>query len=283
MSDTSFSGFEDDAAFMPEADPTLDGGQVEPQGDIAPEPNYLDVDQYGDYYAKVKVDGEELEVPVKEALQGYQRQADYTRKTQELSQRAQQVQFWEAVDRAMQADPASTLQFLQSQYGISQAQVAANTSYDEYDSEDWFTDPSEKKIAQLEQQLQQVTSYFEQQQASQLLDQVVGTLQQKYGEDFDPKAVITEAVNRGISDPRLLESVYKEMAFDRLMARQSAEADVRARRDAQEQARRSAAQNAAQTVSRGSGSAAAVQAPAPATRPRTIQEAWALAKQQTAS
>ena len=229
------------------------------------------------------MDGEELEVPVKEALQGYQRQADYTRKTQELSQRAQQVQFWEAVDRAMQADPASTLQFLQSQYGISQAQVAANTSYDEYDSEYWFTDPSEKKIAQLEQQLQQVTSYFEQQQASQLLDQVVGTLQQKYGEDFDPKAVITEAVNRGVSDPRLLESVYKEMAFDRLMARQSAETDVRARRDAQEQARRSAAQNAAQTVSRGSGSAAAVQAPAPATRPRTIQEAWALAKQQTAS
>ena len=281
MENEEYGGFEDETVFTPEADPTLDGGQVEPEGDIAPEPNYLDVDQYGDYYAKVKVDGEELEVPVKEALQGYQRQADYTRKTQELSHRAQQVQFWEAVDRAMQADPASTLQFLQNQYGISQATVAANTSYDDT-VDDWFTDPSERRIAELEQRLQGVTSYFEQQQASQLLDQVVGHLQQRYGDDFDPKAVITEAVNRGISDPRLLESVYKEMAFDRLMARQSANADQQARKAAQDQARKEAAQQAASTVSRGSGSPA-VQAPAPATRPRTIQEAWALAKQQTAS
>lgn len=34
----------------------------------------------------VKVDGEELEVTVREALEGYQRREDYTRKTQELSE-----------------------------------------------------------------------------------------------------------------------------------------------------------------------------------------------------
>lgn len=273
-------GFEE--AAMPEADPILDDGQVEPQGDIAPEPNYLDVDQYGEFYAKVKVDGEEMDVPVKEALQGYQRQADYTRKTQELSQRADQVQFWETVDRAMQADPQATLAFLQNQYGIGQAQVAANTAYSEPE-DDWFTDPSEKRIAQLENQLQNVQQHFEQQQASQLLDRVVGDLQQRYGEDFNPKDVISEAVRRNISDPRALESIYKEMAFDRMMTRNQAEADVRARRASQDQARQAAAQDAASTVSAGSGSRAAVQTPTPATRPRTIQEAWALAKQQTAS
>lgn len=273
-------GFEE--AAMPEADPILDDGQVEPQGDIAPEPNYLDVDQYGEFYAKVKVDGEEMDVPVKEALQGYQRQADYTRKTQELSQRADQVQFWETVDRAMQADPQATLAFLQNQYGIGQAQVAANTAYSEPE-DDWFTDPSEKRIAQLENQLQNVQQHFEQQQASQLLDRVVGDLQQRYGEDFNPKDVISEAVRRNISDPRALESIYKEIAFDRMMTRNQAEADVRARRTSQDQARQVAAQDAASTVSAGSGSRAAVQTPTPATRPRTIQEAWALAKQQTAS
>lgn len=273
-------GFEE--AAMPEADPILDDGQVEPQGDIAPEPNYLDVDQYGEFYAKVKVDGEEMDVPVKEALQGYQRQADYTRKTQELSQRAEQVQFWETVDRAMQADPQATLAFLQNQYGIGQAQVAANTAYSEPE-DDWFADPSEKRIAQLESQLQSVQQHFEQQQASQLLDRVVGDLQQRYGEDFNPKEVISEAVRRNISDPRALESIYKEMAFDRMMTRNQAEADVRARRASQDQARQAAAQDAASTVSAGSGSRAAVQTPTPATRPRTIQEAWALAKQQTAS
>ena len=280
-------GFEE--AAMPEADPILDDGQVEPQGDIAPEPNYLDVDQYGDYYAKVKVDGEELDVPVAEALQGYQRQADYTRKTQELSQRAEQVQFWETVDRAMQADPQATLTFLQNQYGIGQAQVAANTSYDSYDSysepesNDWFTDPSEQRIAQLEQQLNGVTSYFQQQQATQVLEQVVGHLQQKYGEDFNPKDVVSEAVRRGVADPRYLESIYKEMAFDRLSTRNQAESDMRARRAADEQSRTTAARDAAATVGRGTTSGAQVQTPAPATQPRTIQEAWALAKQQTAS
>jgi len=273
-------GFEE--AVEPEADPIAFDGQVEPEGDIAPEPNYLDLDAYGNHYARVKVDGEELEVPVAEALQGYQRQADYTRKTQELSQRAQQVQFWETVDRAMQADPQATMQYLQNHYGIGQAEVAANTSY-ETPEDDWFVDPSEKRIAQLEQQLQGVTSYFHQQQAAQLLDQVVGDLQQKYGEDFNSQEVIREAVNRGVSDPRHLESIFKEMAFDRLLARRAAEADVNSRKVAEEQARKARAADQAATVQQGAGSNGAVQTPAPATRPKSIQEAWMLAKQQNAS
>lgn len=276
-------GFEEVVA--PEADPIAFDGQVEPEGDIAPEPNYLDVDQYGDYYAKVKVDGEELDVPVAEALQGYQRQADYTRKTQELSQRAQQVQFWETVDQAMRADPATTLQYLNSYYGIGQAEVASNTSYDPYETQqdDWFADPSEQRIAQLEQQLNGVTSYFQQQQANQVLEQVVGNLQQKYGEAFKPTEVIREALNRGISDPRFLEGIYKEMAFDGLMMRQAAEADIRSKKQSEEQARVARAADAANTVQQGSGSNGAVRTPAPVTRPKTIQEAWMLAKQQNAS
>ncbi|MGA0396118.1 MAG: hypothetical protein ACO3O3_03065 [Ilumatobacteraceae bacterium] len=273
----------EEAAGIPEVDPT-DGGQVEPQGDIAPEPepNYLDLDAYGNHFARVKVDGEELEVPVAEALQGYQRQADYTRKTQELSERSQQVQFWESVDQAMQVDPQATMSFLQNHYGIGQAQVAANTSYEEPE-EDWFADPSEKRIAQLEQRLQSVTQHFEQQQASQLLDQVVGNLQQKYGEDFNAREVISAALDRNISDPRMLESVYKEIAFDRLMAKQAAQADAEAKREQDAERRRQAAQDAATAVSQGSGSNGAVQTPTPASRPKTIQEAWALARQQTAS
>lgn len=272
-------GFEE--AVAPEADPIGFDGQVD-EGDIAPEPNYLDIDTYGNHYARVKVDGEELEIPVSEALQGYQRQADYTRKTQELSQRAQQVQFWETVDQAMKVNPQETMRFLQNQYGIGQAEVAANTSYDEPE-DDWFVDPSEKRIAQLEQQLNGVQTYFQQQQAAQQLEQVVGQLQRKYGENFDAATVIRETLNRGLYDPRYLESVFKEMSFDRLMAQQSAQADQQARRQSQSQQRQRAAAEAAATVSRGSGSGGDVVTPTPATRPKTIQEAWALAKQQRAS
>lgn len=38
-----------------------------------------------------KVDGEEVEIPLSEAVQGYQRQKDYTRKTQELSEQREEV------------------------------------------------------------------------------------------------------------------------------------------------------------------------------------------------
>jgi hypothetical protein len=41
---------------------------------------------------KVKVDGEELEVPLDELLAGYQRQSDYTRKTQALAEERKRIE-----------------------------------------------------------------------------------------------------------------------------------------------------------------------------------------------
>ena len=72
----------------------------------------LPVDEYGDKYVAVQVNGEEVRVPLKEALSGYQRQADYTRKTQELSEQRRQVQFGGALQEALQNDPKGTLELL---------------------------------------------------------------------------------------------------------------------------------------------------------------------------
>jgi hypothetical protein len=70
----------------------------------------LPVDEFGDKYVSCnQVDGEEVRVPLKEALSGYQRQADYTRKTQELSEQRRQVQFGAALQEALQNDPSGTL------------------------------------------------------------------------------------------------------------------------------------------------------------------------------
>lgn len=41
---------------------------------------------------RVKIDGEELEVPLSELLSGYQRQADYTRKTQKIAEEKRKLQ-----------------------------------------------------------------------------------------------------------------------------------------------------------------------------------------------
>jgi type II secretory pathway component PulF len=77
----------------------------------------LPVDEFGEKYVSVQVNGEEVQVPLKEALSGYQRQADYTRKTQELSEQRRQVQFGGALQEALQNDPKGTLELLKQHYG----------------------------------------------------------------------------------------------------------------------------------------------------------------------
>ena len=63
---------------------------------------YFAWNEYADKPVKLTVDGEEIEVPLAEALNGYQRQADYTRKTQELAEQRRQVQFAAALQEALQ-------------------------------------------------------------------------------------------------------------------------------------------------------------------------------------
>ena len=103
----------------------------------------LPVDEYGDKYVSVQVNGEEVRVPLKEALSGYQRQADYTRKTQELSEQRRQVQFGGALQEALQKDPTATLELLKQHYGVAQP-----TS-----DEELYADPVEKQYRLLEQRV----------------------------------------------------------------------------------------------------------------------------------
>ena len=81
-----------------------------------PERTYLP-DDYATHHVKVKVDGEEQDVPLSEALGGYQRQADYTRKTQELARQQESAQFAITLQRALENNPSATLRILQEQYG----------------------------------------------------------------------------------------------------------------------------------------------------------------------
>lgn len=187
-----------------EVDPTLDG-QVE---SVESEPSsitedYFSWDEYADRKVKLPVGGEEIEVPLKEALAGYQRQADYTRKTQELSQQKQQVQFASALQEALDKDPASTVELLRNHYGLNNDIV----------EEDEYMDPWEKQYRDVNKRLQS----FEESQALQEIEKTVSRLQSNYGEDFDPNEVVAKALATGNND---LEAVYKQIAFDRLWENQ---------------------------------------------------------------
>ena len=186
----------------------------------APSYDYIDTDSYADKYVKLKVDGEELDVPLKEALSGYQRQADYTRKTQELSQQRQEVQFAAAIQQALDNDPQGTIKLLQEHYGI-------NNGAESFE-DDPFADPTEKQIRLLETRIKS----FEEAQALQQLERNLGFLQEKYGEDFDPNEVVAQALAVGSND---LEGVYKQIAFDRMMSKNLANQQVAQKRAADEQ------------------------------------------------
>jgi hypothetical protein len=84
--------------------PAIDG-QVEESFEVADaqaeeEIELFDYTQFADNKVKLQVDGEEVIVPLAEAIAGYQRQADYTRKTQELSEQRKQAHFGVALQQA---------------------------------------------------------------------------------------------------------------------------------------------------------------------------------------
>lgn len=236
-----------------------DIGQGEPE---AAPPSYLETDQYADHHVRVRVDGQEVSVPLREAIDGYSRQADYTRKTQELAEQQRRAQFGMTLQQALEANPAETLRILQAQYLQEQTEQEAPTP------PDWTDDPDGKRWQEYDARLQR----FEQQQADNELRTAVGVLQQRYGEDFNPTEVVQVAFSQGRMD---LEAVYKELAFDRYWQGQQAANQTKT---AEEAARVDAKSQAANTVHSGNGSANA--APPPSNSFPTIEEAFADAKRQ---
>jgi hypothetical protein len=210
--------FESEAVDPIEYDGQVEGGEETSFEQEAPE--YIDFDNYADKYVKVQLDGEELEVPLKEAVSGYQRQADYTRKTQQLAEERKGVQFAQAIQQALDNDPTATIELLKSHYGLDQQEV--------FEEDDLWADPMEKQYKQLEKRL----ASFEEQQAMNDLERTIGGLQQKYGDDFDANEVVSSALAQGTTN---IEAVYKQMAFDRLYSREQAQRELQSRKAQQEQ------------------------------------------------
>ena len=242
--------------------PTPDTEQLvesdEAQADTSDEEvELLDVTEIGDKFVTLQVDGEEVRVPVKEALAGYQRQADYTRKTQEISEQRKQLQFAVTLQDALQKDPENTLRLLNQQFGKSQP--TAMPAEEEYLTEE------EKQVRTLTQRL----SALEQDRAMDALVRTIDTLQEKYGDEFNADEVVFKANQLGTTD---LEAVFKSLAFDKVYA----EKTKTSKKLEEEQARLNAKRGAT-IVSSGASAKGSAPKSAP---PKSIQEAYELAKRQ---
>lgn len=70
---------------------TKKGIPVEKKAEIPPQPKYLDVYEFGDAMIKAKVDGIELDVPVKDVVRAYQTDKYLTQKGQRIAEEARRM------------------------------------------------------------------------------------------------------------------------------------------------------------------------------------------------
>jgi hypothetical protein len=160
----------------------------------------------------VIIDGKPEQVSIEEAINGYQRQADYTRKTQALAQERQELsaaqQLWDAIE----ANPEQTLSQVAEAYGLklTKAQAAAVAAGDNpFESEGQGSapdnaDPRWKQVEQFMAETQRTT-------AEAKVQSELAAVHAKYGVKFDDQKLLQFAVDEGIGS---LDAAFKAMSFD---------------------------------------------------------------------
>lgn len=172
-------------------------------------------------------------ITLDEAKNGYLRQSDYTKKTQELAEMRQRLADAEAITEALRKDPANTLKALSDAFGVGFDSDVADPFED--------MDPDERRIAVLEQKIA-----AQEQAATQIaIENELNAIKAEYG-DFDEQSLFAHAIKGGFPN---LRAAYADLNFNSL---QSQLAELNAKKAEQEK-RVAAKRNAASTVHNGSG------------------------------
>jgi hypothetical protein len=215
--------------------------------DDAPE-DVFDFDSIKDNTVSVTVNGETFEVPLSELRNGYMRQADYTRKTQQVAADSQVLQWAREMQEAFRVDPAGSIRYLQEQFGL------ADKADDPWQDIDPEFKPVVDELKRTQQELAELRRQTQQVQASRVDADVqaeLDSMRSRY-QDFDPMLVLPIAIENGLS----MDKAYKLWKADRL------EADLKVSEDARKKAEaaaasRAKARKAAKTVQSGGSKASA--------------------------
>ena len=194
----------------------------------------------------VKIDGKEEQVSLKEALAGYQRQADYSRKTAAVSEMRKQVEEHAQQVMAERAQYAQLLGALQQQL---QETTQAEPDWERLYAEDPLEYVRQKDLSRERNERLQAASAEQQrvmalmqeqsaQQVRNMVQQGRETLREKIPAwkdnarwEQDRVAIREYAVNKlGFTEeqvsqvymPAAVEAVYKAMKYDQLMSKRPA-------------------------------------------------------------
>ena len=211
----------------------------------------------------VKVDGSEEQVSLDELRDGYQRQSDYTRKTQELASERQRLEQAEAIVSSLVSDPEGTLKALGDAFGISDApRDNDETSGSMWEAPD---DETTKRLTELEGRVQG----YDRLHKKQALEKQVSHLKGKYG-DFNEKELFQHALRNKIGN---LEAAITHMRYN--------DVATKAEKLEQEQSRLEAKRDASVVEPSGSKQAGSSRTAAP--QPMSIREAFETAKRDLSS
>lgn len=203
-----------------------DGGDADDDDtDVDDATDEFDFDSIKDKPVKVTVNGETFEVPLAELRNGYMRQADYTRKTQQVAADADTLRWARDMQEAFRVDPAGSVRYLQEQLGLSDES-------DPFEDIDPEMRPLAAELWRTQQQLvelQQKQEQVDQERVNASVRAELESMISKYP-DFSAENVLPVALEHGLR----MEQAYKLWKADQLVAE----------RDGQEQARRKAEQAA---------------------------------------
>lgn len=206
--------------------------------DEAPEPQ--------DQLVTVVIDGKEQQIPLKEAIAGYQRQADYSRKTMAVSELRKQV---EAEANQIQQERAQYAQLLGALQQQLQETVQREPDWERLYAEDPLEYVRQKDLYRENQERfqaataeqQRVMSMMQQSQVQQLKEVVKQGREQlsekipawkdtaRWEQDrVKLRSYAQKELGYGeeevsqVYDPRAVVALYKAMRFDEIMAKRPA-------------------------------------------------------------
>lgn len=232
----------------PDSGDTVDA--TEQAGDVTEEPRqYVEVDDPDNRWVRTKINGEDVEVPYSEAIRGYSRTEDYTRKTTEAARMREEADYGLRLQQALESNPELTLQILAQQHGLSLAQQQAAAA----EAEPEFDDPLEKALHTERQAREALEQRISQREADQALELAVNGLRSEFNaSDDDIREVIGTAYKTGVPI-EMLPMIYQANAFQKLTARVQAVRAQQAEAAAKEQQRTVAKAEASSIISNGSG------------------------------
>lgn len=192
-----------------------------PEGGQAPsEAPLLDLDQYGDHLVTVTVNGEDQQIPLRDARNGFMQHGDYTRKTQELAAEREALAEARQIAEALELNPQETLRVLGEYYGAID---------DEQEVEE--TDPLKREVGEL----REFVEAQKQEAAERELWGQLDTYNERYG--VDQEELLRFAVDNQIPN---LDWAFAMMSQAKTEAQAQADEQRRAAEEARNEGKRQA-------------------------------------------